>query len=139
MGMREYGVTGYGIDIESLSNMIDDKKLLKAYAEITEQTEEEAQEEIDSCGYDKYETIYHFIENSNTILGWAEHTEGNEGYIGIFDTLPWYMTHKDWALIQTKDDAKEYIWNTFKSVVQDNVQQESFEKQIGDIDDTYFG
>ena len=37
MGMREYSVTGYGIDIESLSNMIDDNKLLKAYAEITEQ------------------------------------------------------------------------------------------------------
>ena len=139
MSMREYSVTGYGIDIESLSNMIDDDKLLKAYADITEQTEEEAQEEIDNCGYDKYETIYRFIENSNTILGYAEHTEDNEGYIGIFDTLPWYMTHQDWALIQSKDDAKEYIWNTFQNIVKDDVQQESFKRQIGDIDDSYFG
>lgn len=139
MGMREYGVTGYGIDIESLSNMIDDNKLLKAYAEITEQTEEEAQEEIDSCGYDKYETIYHFIENSNTILGYAEHTEDNEGYVMLFDTLPWFMTHKDWALIQSKDDATEYIWNTFKNVVKNDITEKEFKKQVGDVDDTFFG
>ena len=57
----------------------------------------------------------------------------------LFDTLPWFMTHKDWALIQSKDDATEYIWNTFKNVVKNDITEKEFKKQVGDVDDTFFG
>ena len=139
MGMREYGVYGYGIGLETLETMIDKNKFMAEYSktmgnlledEIKEAFENENLTTLISEYINEQEGILYCIN--------ADCEADSEGYVLVTPVFPWQMWSEDWQLVTSIPAMDEYIYSKLGKIVKDDCKSELI-KSIGEIDDTYFG
>ena len=84
----------------------------------------------------KCDRITDIIENSDTIIDFCK-CQDSSSYVLIYDTMPWWMSHEDWKLLESPDDAKNYILNFLKPVLKDGYDKEQLMLWIGIVQDIY--
>lgn len=135
---------GFGIGIDQLMvfDVIDTKKLIKRYIDVV------GTENIELLfkmykKYNEYESykfvefaLQDIIENSDTIINFCK-CQDSSSYVLIYDTMPWWMSHEDWKLLESPDDAKNYILNFLEPVLKDGYDKEQLMLWIGIVQDIY--
>lgn len=129
--MREYGIRGFGVNYDNISNYVDRAKLIDFVYE-DEFNEDEA------LGVSNTDLVFEYIEMTDSVLDFV-YADDCTGYILIWDTLPWEMWHKDYKELCTETEAKEYIWEKVSEILDGRLTKEDFFIKLDRIDDTYIG
>ena len=137
MSMREYGIRGFGICFDDVSNYFDREKAIKWLAENYDSTilYNKIEDEHERMNSQIMEDILH-VQNSVIDFAWADETS----YVLIYELLPWQMIyHPDYKILVDEQSAKEYMWENLHEFFDERLTREDFFYKLNIVDDTYLG
>ena len=133
MSMREYGIRGFGLCFDDVSNYFNRKRAIEWLAEHYGDIVEE--EECDGRMNSQIMEEILLAQDSVIEFAWAE----ERCYVLIYELLPWQTYHQDYKLLVDEQSAKEYMWDKLHEFFDERLTQEDFFYKIDIVDDTYCG
>ena len=130
MGMREYGVLGYGFGTDQIR--WDFNKLLRTFA--PDECKEYSSEEPNI--YEEFmRDVFEELVSTKSFLSYETACEDND-YIMIYAGNLWDFPKNS---PKTEEQANKQMWDLISRYVKKDFSYKDFCKVVGEVDDTYFG
>ena len=128
-----FGIKGYGINYDQISNYLDRAKLVDYVFEGAESDDE-------ALALSKDQLLIEALDMQDSIVDFV-YADRVTGYIMIQQKLPWEMWHSDYRELfrNSETSAKEYMWEKVSEFLDGRLNQEDFYLLLDYIDDTAIG
>lgn len=127
-----FGIKGYGINYDQISEYLDRAKLIDYVFKGVDEDE--------SSAMSREELLVEALDMQDSIVDFV-YADRVTGYIMIQQKLPWEMWHNDYRELfrNSETSVKEYMWEKVSEFLDGRLNQEDFYLLLDYIDDTAIG